>query len=128
MTRPGSNPTILKIRDRLVNGYSLNKNREPKILKSELRKWKCMMMVALWKKQVLTYEILADGVIVDHVAYLNFLERSFCKIKDGRNLTTPHIALICHRRIWTESSALKPQTRGSNSKLEMSSFGIMMRQ
>jgi len=47
----------------------------PKILKSELGEWKCMMIVVLWKKQVLTYEILADAVTVDYVAYLNFLER-----------------------------------------------------
>ena len=34
-----------------------------------------MMIVALWKKQVLTYEILPVGDTVDSVAYLKFLER-----------------------------------------------------
>jgi hypothetical protein len=49
-------------------------NRSPKKLKSELRQWKCMMIVALWKKQVLTYQILPEGQSVDSIAYLNFLE------------------------------------------------------
>jgi histone-lysine N-methyltransferase SETMAR len=34
-----------------------------------------MMIVALWKKQVFTYEILSKGKTVDHMVYLNFLER-----------------------------------------------------
>jgi len=34
-----------------------------------------MMIVALWKKQVITYEILREGQTVNHLAYLNFLER-----------------------------------------------------
>jgi hypothetical protein len=33
------------------------------------------MIVALWRKQVLTYEILPKGQTVDNVVYLNFLER-----------------------------------------------------
>lgn len=33
-----------------------------------------MMIVALWKKQILTYQILPPGDTVDSVAYLNFLE------------------------------------------------------
>jgi len=49
--------------------------RSPKKLKAELVQWKCMMIVALWRKQVLTYEILPDGETVDHTSYLNFLER-----------------------------------------------------
>ncbi len=47
----------------------------PKKLKAERQEWKCMMIVALWKKQVLTYEILPVGDTVDSVAYLKFLER-----------------------------------------------------
>jgi hypothetical protein len=34
-----------------------------------------MMIVALWKKQVITYEILREGQTVNHLVYLNFLER-----------------------------------------------------
>ena len=34
-----------------------------------------MMIVALWRKQILTYQILEEGETVDGVAYLNFLER-----------------------------------------------------
>lgn len=33
------------------------------------------MIVALWRKQVLTYEILPKGQTVDNMVYLNFLER-----------------------------------------------------
>jgi hypothetical protein len=33
-----------------------------------------MMIVALWKKQIFTYEILPEGTTVNHVVYLNFLE------------------------------------------------------
>ncbi len=49
--------------------------RRPKKLKGELHQWKCMMIVALWKKQILTYEILPEDTTVDAVVYLNFLER-----------------------------------------------------
>ena len=34
-----------------------------------------MMIVALWRKQVIAYEILPKDMNVDNVAYLNFLER-----------------------------------------------------
>lgn len=34
-----------------------------------------MMILALWKSEVLTYEILEEGKTVDAVTYLNFLER-----------------------------------------------------
>ena len=47
----------------------------PKKLKAELHQWKCMMIVALWKKEILTYEILPEDTTVDAVAYLDFLER-----------------------------------------------------
>ena len=47
----------------------------PKKLKAEPQQWKCVMIVALWRKQVLTYEILPPGSTVDSVTYLNFLER-----------------------------------------------------
>jgi hypothetical protein len=50
-------------------------HRSPKRMRAELNQWKCMMIVALWRKQVLTYEILPKGQIVDKVVYLNFLER-----------------------------------------------------
>lgn len=50
-------------------------NCSAKKLKAELRHWKCMMIVALWKKQVLSYEILPEGTTVDSIVYLNFLER-----------------------------------------------------
>ena len=33
-----------------------------------------MMIVALWKKEVIAYQILPKGETVDHAAYLNFLE------------------------------------------------------
>jgi histone-lysine N-methyltransferase SETMAR len=49
-------------------------HRSPKRVRAELNQWKCMMIVALWKKQVLTYEILPKGQTVDNVVYLNFLE------------------------------------------------------
>lgn len=48
--------------------------RRPKKLKEELQQWKCIMIVALWKKQVLTYQILPAGTTVDSIVYLNFLE------------------------------------------------------
>ncbi len=44
-------------------------------MKAEPQQWKSMMIVALWRKQVLTYEILPPGSTVDSVTYLNFLER-----------------------------------------------------
>jgi hypothetical protein len=102
----------------------------PKKLKAELQDWKCLMVVALWKDQVLTYQILHEGETMDSVKYLDFLENKvlpiviakkfgrpyilhdnarphkhriimeFFKIKDGRNSITPHTALICHHRTW----------------------------
>jgi histone-lysine N-methyltransferase SETMAR len=33
------------------------------------------MIVALWRKQIKAYEILPKGTTVDHLVYLNFLER-----------------------------------------------------
>jgi hypothetical protein len=50
-------------------------SHRPKILRTERQEWKCMMIVALWRKQILTYQILEEGETVDGVAYLNFLER-----------------------------------------------------
>ena len=50
-------------------------HRSPKKFKTELREWKCMMIVALHKKQILTYKILPEGQAVDSIAYLTFLER-----------------------------------------------------
>jgi len=50
-------------------------HRSPKRMRAELNQWKCMMIVALWRKQALTYEILPKGQIFDKVVYLNFLER-----------------------------------------------------
>lgn len=49
-------------------------NHRPKRLHTEPQEWKCIMIVALWKKEVLTYQILPVGHRVDSVAYLNFLE------------------------------------------------------
>jgi transposase len=80
--------------------------RRPKILKAELRQWKCMMIVALWKKQILTYEILPDGVTVDNVVYLNFLERRVLpevnKKKFGRAIILHDNAKPHKHRIVTE--------------------------
>lgn len=47
----------------------------PKRIKAEPNQWKCIMILALWKKQVLTYQILPKEQTVDNVVYLNFLER-----------------------------------------------------
>ena len=41
----------------------------------EINEWKSIMILALWKKQVLAYEILPKGMTVDHNVYLRFLER-----------------------------------------------------
>ncbi len=59
----------------LMSPHFFPMHRSPKKLKTELREWKCMMIVALHKKQILTYEILPEGQTVDSIAYLNFLER-----------------------------------------------------
>lgn len=45
-----------------------------KKIKASLREWKCIMILALWKKQVFTYEIFPAGTTIDSIAYLNFLE------------------------------------------------------
>ena len=37
--------------------------------------WKTIMIVALWKKTIIAYEILPKGTTVDYSVYLNFLER-----------------------------------------------------
>ena len=50
-----------------------------------------MMIVALWKSQVFTYEILPDGTTVDHVAYLNFLERRVLPEVNRRKMGRPII-------------------------------------
>ena len=84
--------------------------RRPKILKAELRQWKCMMIVALWKKQILTYEILPYGVTVDNVVYLNFLERRVLpevnKKKFGRPIILHNNAKPHKHRIVTEHTSL----------------------
>ena len=41
----------------------------------QFQQWKYIMIVALWKKQVFTYEILPNGQTVDSGVYLKFLER-----------------------------------------------------
>ena len=33
-----------------------------------------MMIVALWKSEVIAYQILKEGKTVDSITYLNFLE------------------------------------------------------
>ena len=106
---------ILKIHDRVVNGFYLGKRRKytkmkilltlkflsspdffilhhrPKRLKEELQQWKCMMIVALLKKQVLTYEILPEGNTVNSIAYLNFLERRVLPEVTRRHIGRPII-------------------------------------
>jgi hypothetical protein len=59
----------------LISPHFFSINYRAKKLKAELRQWKCMMIIALWKKIVLTYEILPEGTTVDSIVYLNFLER-----------------------------------------------------
>src|ERR1700733_8285494 len=46
----------------------------PKKIKQTLEDWKCMMIVALWKSEVIAYQILEEGNTVDSINYLNFLE------------------------------------------------------
>ena len=86
----------LRINDRLVNGYYRVSSRKyflnkfskfyfsphffiicnkPKKIKGGTEEWKSIMIVALWKTQVLAYEILTKGTTVDTYVYLNFLER-----------------------------------------------------
>jgi hypothetical protein len=66
-------------------------HRSPKKLKTELSEWKCMMIVALHKKQILTYEILPEGQTVDSIAYLNFLERRVLPEVNRKKLGRPII-------------------------------------
>ena len=47
------------------------------------------MILALWKKQVLAYEILPKGMTVDHNVYLRFLERRVLPEVEKRNLVAP---------------------------------------
>lgn len=47
----------------------------PKKIKGVINEWKSIMIVALWRKQIKAYEILPKGTTVDHLVYLNFLER-----------------------------------------------------
>jgi len=79
--------------------HFFNIQNRAKILKPELRQWKCIMIVALWQKQVFTYEILPAGQTVNNEVYLNFLERLVLpevnKKKFGRPIilhdnATPH--------------------------------------
>ena len=46
----------------------------PKKIKQTLEDWKCIMIVALWKSEVIAYQILEEGKTVDSITYLNFLE------------------------------------------------------
>lgn len=49
------------------------------------------MIVALWKKQVFTFEILPEGTTVDHTAYLNFLERRVLPEVQRKKMSRPII-------------------------------------
>jgi hypothetical protein len=49
------------------------------------------MIVALWRKQILTYQILPSGETVDSVAYLNFLEHRVKPEADRRKFGRPII-------------------------------------
>jgi transposase len=71
---------ILNTPDFLTNHY------RPKITKSEIQDWKCMMIVALWKKQIFAYEILPEGETVDSTAYLDFLERRILSEVDRKKI------------------------------------------
>jgi histone-lysine N-methyltransferase SETMAR len=50
-----------------------------------------MMIVALWKKQVLTYQILPEGQSVDSIAYLNFLEHRVLPEVNRKKMAKPII-------------------------------------
>lgn len=50
-----------------------------------------MMIVALWKKQIFTYEILAEGQTVDGIVYLNFLEHRVLPEVARRKIARPII-------------------------------------
>ena len=72
----------------------------PKKLKEELSDWKVMMIVALWKKQIIAFETLRPQIKVDWSVYLNFLEHRLLpeveKKKFGRPIilhdnARPHI-------------------------------------
>lgn len=47
------------------------------------------MIVALWRKQVIAYEILPKGTMVDHTVYLNFLERRLQPEVDRKKFGRP---------------------------------------
>jgi len=50
-----------------------------------------MMIIALWKKQVLTYQILQDGETVDSVTYLRFLEHRVLPEVTRKHMPRPYI-------------------------------------
>jgi histone-lysine N-methyltransferase SETMAR len=64
---------------------------KPKKLKAELQDWKCLMVVALWKDQVLTYQILHEGETMDSVKYLDFLENKVLPIVIAKKFGRPYI-------------------------------------
>ena len=63
----------------------------PKKLKAELRDWKCLMVLALWRKQILTYQILPEGETMDSVKYLYFLEHRVLPLVTEKKFGLPYI-------------------------------------
>src|SRR5215469_12015855 len=49
------------------------------------------MIVALWRKQILTYQILPEGETMDSIKYLNFLEHYVAPAIEEKKAGRPYI-------------------------------------
>jgi len=65
--------------------------RSPKKITGDIQEWKSIMIVALWRKIVLAYEILPKGTTVDLSVYLSFLERRLLPEVERKKIGRPII-------------------------------------
>ena len=59
-----------------------------------------MMIVALWKSEVIAYQILEEGKTVDSIAYLNFLEhRLLPEVTRNLGVLSSYMIMLDHTNI-----------------------------
>lgn len=104
-----------RMNDRQVNGYYQVKSREyrkkyflkffktfipthffaihlrAKRIRPELGDWKQIMIVALWKKTIIAFQILPKGTTVDYSVYLDFLQHRLLPESENKKFGRPII-------------------------------------
>lgn len=63
----------------------------PKKIKEELSDWNVMMIVALWKKTIIAWQILPPKTRVNNVVYLDFLQSRLLPEVEKKKFGRPYI-------------------------------------